>query len=478
MINKINTIKQKLIITGLITSNEFCKEIIPILNYNRELTNEIFSNYYKVTLNWCIDYYKKYNKSPKRYIQKIYKNSYEKAEYDDEDYKLIEEFLNNLSDKFERDKNYNEQYTIDQALLFLREVNLKILKKQISDVQDIATAERAVEEFRHIKKETDQIESFDLFNDLTEIDDAFNEEKDNLFKLPGILGNTCYYFQRGDLISFTAPAKRGKTWALQEIAILALLNHLRVVFFSFEMSKKQCKKRLYQSLLAEVKRIKKGQESIEVKIPKFSYDSDIEKYIIDYNVKEKYGISADKVKNKLKAIKTQARGGNLKVICPPAYSMSVRQSERILDDMVLDGFVPDVVIYDYADIIEPERKNEYRHQIDSVWKGLKRVAQKKHIAVFTASHSNKTTFEKDINEGDVVEDSRKLNHVSIMMAINQKAEEKKLGLARLSILVHRHEDFNKTDNFVILQNLSIGKFMLDNKFEKDVHYELPKKKRR
>lgn len=477
MIKKIESEKQKIIITGLITSDEYCRHISPILDYNKSLTNNIFSNYYKITLNWCLDFYKRYNKSPKKNIQKIYEESYNKGEFEEQDYELIGDFLSKLSNGYEREKNFNEQYVIDQSLLYLRKVNLNVLKKQISSIQDVAQAEKFVEDFRHIKKETSDLESFDVFNNIDyEIEETFNEEKDILFKLPGRLGEYLYYFQRGDLISYTAPAGRGKTWALQETAIIALLNQLRVAYFSFEMNKKQCKKRLYQTLVGEVNRLPKGQKNIEIQLPVFKYDEDMEKYIIEYEKRIKYGLQKEKIKKKLNALKIQVRGGGLRIYCPSAYSMNTNQIANLLDEEILNGFIPDVIILDYADIIQPEQKSEYRHQIDSIWKGLKKLAQKKHCVVFTASHSNKKTFEKDIGESDVVEDSRKLNHVSIMIALNQKAEEKKLGIMRASILKHRHEEFNKINNFIILQNLKIGKFLLDSKLESEVDHHFNYKK--
>lgn len=468
MVRKIDESKQNLIINGLIVSDEFCKNIIPVLDYDRRLTNEVFGSFYKIVLGWCIKYFKKYNESPKRNITGVFKESYDNSEFSEEEYNLISKYLENLS-SLERKKKFNEEYTVDQALIFLRKANLNLLKTTISEASNVEEAEKAVEDFNYIKRNTETLDDFDLFCNLDEeIQDTFDESKDNLFRLKGPLGEEVGYFQRGDLISFTAPAKRGKSWALQEIAVCALLHGLKVVFFSFEMSKKQVKKRLYKALVSEVSYIPKGEESVEIKIPVFRYNEDECKYEIKYIKKRKFGLTPSKIKRKIESLKIHTRGGGLKIVCPPAYSMTVKDSVKILDKYALEGFPADLIVYDYADIMKPDFKGEYRHQIDAIWKGLKGVAQEKHCVVATGSQSNKITFDKDIGQGDVSEDGRKINHTSFMGAINQTPDEKKKCISRISIMANRHEGFNSKDSFVITQCFKIGKFMLSNKKEADI----------
>jgi hypothetical protein len=49
-----------------------------------------------------------------------------------------------------------------------------------------------------------------------------------------------------------------------------------------------------------------------------------------------------------------------------------------------------------------------------------------------------------------------------MFAINQTPPEKAKGLTRISILEHRHKDFNETDNCFVLQKFSSGSSHLDS----------------
>ena len=54
-----------------------------------------------------------------------------------------------------------------------------------------------------------------------------------------------------------------------------------------------------------------------------------------------------------------------------------------------DGFVPDLIVVDYADLIVPESRGEFRHQQNEIWKGLRRLSQEKgEPLVITASQSD------------------------------------------------------------------------------------------
>jgi replicative DNA helicase len=475
-IKKIESDKQKIIITGLIVSDEFCKQITPILYKNNKLVSEIFSSFSKIVVNWCIDYFKEYKKSPKKFIQKIYEDKLEEDIYEESDYELISDFLESLSNHYERQENFNEQYIIDQSIKFLREKSLKYLETQIKLLRkqnDIESAEKLINEYREINKDTRNYEIVDFLDDLPDVREAIHKEEDKLFRLSGDLGKLIGYFCRGDLVSFIAPAKRGKSWWLWETAQKALMSKLRVAFFSFEMTKEQVLKRGCQSILGEIKENdEKLDEPKIIKIPYFEWDENKEKYEIEYREREKYGLNFGKAQQKIKAIRKHVKNGSLKIICAPMNSMTTKDISDIIDDMVLDGFVPDVIISDYADITLPQVGGEYRHKLDDVWKGYKNMALSKHCLIVTATHSNKSTFNKDIGEGDASEDIRKMNHVSIMIALDQKKEEKADGVMRVGVIAHRHEDFNPDKKVIVLECKKIGKCYLDSKNYKNVSYRL------
>lgn len=614
-IEKIENEKEKIIMTGLIVSDEYCNQIVPIFQRNTEIISEIFSSFSKIVCRWCLEYYKKYKKAPKKFIQKIFDQKKEIEDIDQID--LIEEFLTNLSDNYSRQDNFNEQFIIDQSIKYLREVSIKNLELKIKICRkngNIDEAEKLVNQFKEINKDTKSYEVVDFLEDDEEIKEALYKKEDRLFKLPGDLGKLLGYFLRGDLISFIAPSKRGKcvtkssmlllsdgslktfgqiyqekkneliislnesnykfeedkiidwiysgkkkcvkiktrtgrniecalthpflhfskgwvetnelkigdyiccfnemsvfwdkiekiedigeedcydieveknhnyisnnivshnSWYLLYCATQALLSKLRVLIFSFEMTKSQVIKRLLQSFMGELKENDEQlDEPIEIKIPYFFYNEDKEKNEIRYRDRIKRGLNYNKIKTKMKAVRDYlAKNGSLKIICAPMQSMTTLDISKIADDLVLEGFVPDVIISDYADITLSNITGEHRHKLDDIWKGYKNIALSKHIAVITATHSNKSTYNSDISQADASDDIRKMNHVSMMIALDQKSTEKSMGVMRVGVIAHRHKDFNPDEKVIVLENKLIGKCYLDSKHYRLVDYKIIK----
>ena len=68
--------------------------------------------------------------------------------------------------------------------------------------------------------------------------------------------------------------------------------------------------------------------------------------------------------------------------------------EQCLDDWeAREGFVPDVIVIDYADLLEADGKStEFRHKQDSIWKGLRAMSQKRHALVLTATQADAASY--------------------------------------------------------------------------------------
>ena len=468
-IKKIENQQQKVILTGLIVSDVFCNEILPILLNNKDLMFDLFSESYKIVINWISDFWKKYQKAPHKNIQEIYKESYDKVEYEATNYQIISGLLSSLSDDFERQEHYNEQFAIDRSKIFLRKANLDFLRRMIDNLlrrNQVDVAEEYISKFSKIEKETDTTTITDVINDFDVVDSAINLENEKLFRFHGAFGDLIGDLMRGDLIAFSAPGKGGKSQLLFETALVAMMEGLRVVLFSFEMPRNQCLRRLYQMFCGEVFSVPESDGCISIPVPYFLNKDNAE---IGVKYVKKYGLNAKKIIKKIKSMRMHMKGGGLKLVTPPAYSMSIKKLSRTLDGFVLEGFVPDVIIVDYADIMYSiDNKNEYRHMIDSIWKGLRSIAQEKNCLVATASHSGRSTYGKDQTESDIVEDIRKLNHVAIMIALNQNKKERSEGIMRPEALVHRHKSIDAKEKVIVLQDYRIGRPYLDSRLVEKV----------
>jgi replicative DNA helicase len=187
----------------------------------------------------------------------------------------------------------------------------------------------------------------------------------------------------------------------------------------------------------------------------------------DKITKEK--VSLHKVKKFTDAFKTMY-GDHLRIKAYPAYSANLETIKRDLNVLEMtEGFIPVVIIIDYADILAPENKRiEGRDRYDETWKMLKNMAATRHCLVVTASQSNKKTLEKkDTKIVDVAEDIRKVAHVDAMYSLSQTPDEKDNGIMRISVVAHRWKDFNENSQVIVLQNLATGQVALDSEINRE-----------
>ena len=63
---KLNTLNEKDLIVGLITSDKFCREIAPVIK-----PRQLQIDYVRIIANWIVDFYKNFKKAPKKDILKI-----------------------------------------------------------------------------------------------------------------------------------------------------------------------------------------------------------------------------------------------------------------------------------------------------------------------------------------------------------------------------------------------------------------------
>ena len=125
-----------------------------------------------------------------------------------------------------------------------------------------------------------------------------------------------------------------------------------------------------------------------------------------------------------------------------------------------DGFVPDIIAIDYADLLVPEVRTEFRHQVDNIWKGLRNLTQERHCLGITVTQADARAYDQNkLKVSNFSEDKRKNAHVTAMYGINQdtKDREKKLGIMRFNELVVREGDFSSSNEVYVIQNLRRGR---------------------
>ncbi len=490
---------EKRIITGAIVNDQFCSQLC------RMAQKHYFKiDYARIVYLWLQAYYKQFKKAPGKEIQNIF--AIEQDTMKEADADLVKIFLSELSQKYaEGDGHINYEYLADQARNYFKERSLILLSEKIQGHIALGRIEHAENEVRNFNRVTKNISNwFNPFDQAT-IGTIFDDDESNqLFAMPGVLGELGGKFERDWLVAFMAPMKRGKSWWLQELAIAAIEARLKVAYFSFEMNKNSMAKRLYKRITSlasntderkypvmdcvrnQDNTCKKPERTSTVgvkppdsdKLPNFRYVQGYMPCVACRDRRDGSYISAAwyvMIKPKelgIRAVSKKSKdlkmlyGNNLRVMAYPAFSASFDDAENDLEDLESqDGFIPDVLCFDYFDISNPgSGVNNYseRARADYVWTRGKGLASRRHCLVATVLQSNRKSISKSsLEQEDTAEDIRKLAHVDLLFGLNQKPDEKEQGIMRISVIAHRHEEFSFKGEVMVLQSLALGQPFLD-----------------
>lgn len=447
---KIDITDTRKILIKSIMNTDFIREIRGFADPN--LFEE---NYSRLLLNWCFEYYDKFNEAPQEKIKDIYQH---KAEYTltDADKESIENILESLSKEF---ISTNIEYYSDMAEKYFNKLKLNKLSKEIVTLVQRGKTDDAIQSVKSFTKVERKVpQGVDLLRNKDALYEAFTETNDVLFKLDGVVGQLLGPFNRGDLSAVIAPQKRGKSYMLADISTLAVRKRLRVWHITLEMTKNQVIRRFFQNWS------NKPSITKEIEIPFFDSRNNIR-----FEKKTIESPTLDELEELQSSLGTDA-SNYLKIFSYPRNTFRCSDLKTMLENALLyDNDIPDLVVVDYADIMESNLKNgELRHKLDQIWGDLASIANQFNIHILTASQANKQTFNRDIEQGDSAEANAKIAHISKYFAINQTLENKKQSCVRIAVMADRHSEFLQDKQAVVLQNLSCGKALLDSRWIEEV----------
>lgn len=441
---------ERQIITGMIVNTEFLKGI-----------NQIYEEQFQTLMarrigGWCIEHFKQYDQAPVQHIEDIFKRNKKRLKKDEKF--LIEEFLMRLSKKYESSNGFNVEYILDIAEEYFRKVAIDQLRDKLGSALEkgkVTKAENLIKRFERTARPTSN--GVDPFSHEAILRAFREDEPDKMFGFPGELGKVIGTFEREYLISFFGTRGKGKTWWLLWVALLAVFKGYNVVFVSLEMSEKQLVRRVHQYISGLP--LKKGKE---VKIPVFS---DEESRITRFKASDRKELSIPLISKKIAAMDDSSLfKGNLKMLFYPSGTKTVDDLRSQLQNMEhYSGFVPDVIVTDYADKFKSSFKTESRrHQLEDVWNEHKALAQERKCLVATASQANTARTGKDVGEGTATESMAKEDLCDVIIALNQRPEEKKQGVMRLGVTKHRHDIYDIQKEVYVTQCFQIGRPYLDS----------------
>jgi hypothetical protein len=495
----ISVTEEKRIIVGLITSSEFTKKIMPILDI------DYFTNsYLKTVASWCVAFFQEHEKAPNQHINDIYE-SYS-ATMKESESELIGSLLKLLSEQYDPE-SVNVDYLLNCARDYFRKRELEIVVNNVSVLKEKGEYDEAEEEIERFKKVKLVLNSGHLINigdidQVTEIYKKRDEEEKKFFRMPGDLGKYLGNFKRGDVIGYYAPAKRGKSNCLIDHFKHTVLQKRRTIFWSIEMTQIEILPRIMKAFKPMVDEggmysfpvfdcnknqtgdcadrlsgvvIRDGDEILEdpTHIPcalckghegKHKYDMTVYQDTIYREADDIFTIRNlinGKLRNKGMAdtFKKYAR-----LAVHPKYTLSY---EKMVQDIEAfensEGFIPDVFIVDYIDILDIGSKFDDYRAVDEAWKLLARLAGEYNVLVITATQAN-----KEGHKAGVLDSTHqagfygKNQHVNEMVGLNQTPEEKAQGIIHYGITEARSQAYTPGRMCTVLTDIKSGQIHLDS----------------
>jgi replicative DNA helicase len=144
----------------------------------------------------------------------------------------------------------------------------------------------------------------------------------------------------------------------------------------------------------------------------------------------------DEVEEELKKRVT----GKLTIKYYPTKTASVTTLKSHLDQMILLGNKPDMVVVDYADLLRGSSKSrEKLHEdLEIIYEELRGLAGEYEIPVFSASQSNRSSSDSDIVTGDQIASSfAKIMVADFIISLSRKVTDKIAGTGRFFIIKNR-----------------------------------------
>ena len=483
---------EKIVITGLIVSSNFCAEVTPLLD-----PMMFPSSWMKTIASLCVEYYKTYGVPVKQNLEGLYASSIDMIAESDQ--QIIEQYLVELSEEYSRaEASFNDIFYIDEAIQFIKKA---AIEKHIQDLQgrlvrgQIDDAIDDIAGFKSVSRVVSKVTYASDPGNYGIIKYAGEDDARVVLEYPGALGQMVGKLRRSWLVAFLAPMKRGKSNFLLESAVLAARQGRKVLVALHEMQKDEWFDRLFYNIASHIL----GDDQFKL-IPQFDCIMNRDGTCTHAGrvVREPYQ-KARNPKYRACTLCEHIANGPYKpcvttppVLMPGGTTVEARASIEKFDwcrNIVVEkfatrtansrtlrayaqrlayqeGFIPDVIISDHADNqgLEDKRVTDKLQAIDDTWINLKWLADETNALVLTATQGTRGALAKDdIEQTDVSGYIGKAAHLDAMFGLAQNKDEKAVGIIRLNSLYHRHAACNDSTYCTVLQRLDCGKYLLDSR---------------
>jgi len=125
----------------------------------------------------------------------------------------------------------------------------------------------------------------------------------------------------------------------------------------------------------------------------------------------------------------------------PTRSASVETLKAHLEKMKLRGFIPDLIIVDYGDLLRPisSGKDEKRHQLETIYEELRGIAQLSECPVWTASQTNRSGLNAEVITMEAISEAfNKCFVADFIFTVSRTIEDKNTNSGRIFIAKNRN----------------------------------------
>lgn len=209
----------------------------------------------------------------------------------------------------------------------------------------------------------------------------------------------------GDMCTIVASTGVGKSHFLVALGANAMRLGFNVVYYTFELSEAKIGLRFDSNFT--------GIDTNEIMLRKDEV--------------KKFYESTDKL-------------GKLRIKYYPTNTATVNHLRAHLEKLSLKGFVPDVVLIDYADIMRSSRQYDSpRYEMKLIYEELRSLGMERNVAVWTASQSNRDGSNAEIVDATNMSESfGKAFICDVLLTLSRRPSEKALGTGRLFVAKNRN----------------------------------------
>ena len=125
----------------------------------------------------------------------------------------------------------------------------------------------------------------------------------------------------------------------------------------------------------------------------------------------------------------------------PTRSASIQTIKNHIEKLKRRDFSPDMIIVDYGDLIRPEnsRKDEKRHQLETIYEELRGIAQICECPLWTASQTNRSGLNAEVITMESISEAfNKCFVADFIFTVSRTVEDKNTNQGRIFVAKNRN----------------------------------------